>query len=38
MPSDTDCLRMAAVACCLQFPAEKELIARLKEMAEEAAQ
>ena len=36
MPSDADCLRMAAIACCFQFPAEKELIARLKEMAKEA--
>ena len=36
MPSDADCLRMAAVACCLQFPDQGELIDRLKEMAKEA--
>ncbi len=36
MPSDADCLRMAAVACCFQFPDQRELIDRLKEMAKEA--
>ena len=36
MHSDADCLRMAAIACCFQFPDQRELIDRLKEMANEA--